>query len=74
MTGPHRIPFTPSPRVEYQELCEQHTSLTVYLEREAPEMRASGQHDALAELERVAAAQWERLQELYAQVRARGEL
>jgi hypothetical protein len=69
---PHRIPFTPAPREAYQTLCEDHASLTAYIEREAPEMRASGQHDALAELEQVAAAQWERLRELHAQLSAGG--
>ncbi|MDV6376091.1 hypothetical protein [Deinococcus arenicola] len=64
MTGGYLIPFTPSPEREREELCEQHASLTAYIAREGPEMRASGQHDALGELETIEAAQWARLREL----------
>lgn len=73
MTSPN-IPFTPDPRREYAELCEAHASLTAYIEQEGPEMRASGQHDALAELERAADAQLDRLTELHAYLTARGQL
>lgn len=66
MTPPN-IPFTPDPRREYQDLCEQHDSLSAYIEREGPEMRASGQHAELEELERLEAAMHARINELYAQ-------
>ena len=52
---------------EYRELCEAHASLTAYIEREAPEMRARGEHDALDELEKIAGAMLDRIFELYAQ-------
>jgi hypothetical protein len=64
MTGAHHIPFTVSPDREREELEGQHASLTAYIQREAPEMRASGQHDALGELEAIEAAMWARLMEL----------
>lgn len=67
------IPFT-DPRREYRETCEQHAALTAYLEREAPEMRASGQHEALAELEQLEAALFERVQDLYQRGNAEGWL
>ncbi|CAM3982254.1 hypothetical protein [Deinococcus frigens] len=73
MTGPHLIPFTPSPEREREELCEQHANLTAYIQREAPELRASGQGDALGELERIEAAQWARLRELESMGSAGGQ-
>lgn len=63
---PTLTPFSPSPRVEYQTLCAQHASLTEYIEREAPEMRARGEHDALGELEKIAGAMLDRISELHA--------
>lgn len=64
---PTPIPFTPSPPVEYRNLCESHASLAAYIEREGPEMRASGQGEALGELERLADAMQDRISELHAQ-------
>lgn len=66
MTPPN-IPFTPDPEQEYRDLCEQQTSLRLYIEREGAELRASGQHDALSELERLEGAMLDRLSELHAQ-------
>lgn len=63
MTGPV-IPFTPSPRQEYAQLSADHESLTAYIEREGPEMRATGQGDALDELHRLNDALALRLDEL----------
>lgn len=73
MTG-HVIPFTPSPLQEYRQLCADQESLTVYIEREAPEMRAGGQGDALDELRRLSDAMHARIIELHAQLRAAGAL
>lgn len=63
---PQVLAFTPSPRVLYRELCEQHASLSEYIEREAPEMRARGEYDALGELEKIAGRLLDRLSELQA--------
>lgn len=63
---PTLTPFSPSPRVEYQTLCAQLAGLEAYLEREAPEMRARGEHDALGELEKIAGAMLDRISELHA--------
>lgn len=65
--APAPLPFTPAPRVEYRDLCEYHASLTAYIEREAPEMRAIGDSDALSELETLAGKMLDRMGELEAQ-------
>ncbi|WP_027459693.1 hypothetical protein [Deinococcus murrayi] len=64
---PAPTPFTPDPAAEYRELCDLLTSLTAYLESEAPELRATGEGAALAELERLAAAMLGRIGEQHAQ-------
>ena len=66
-TRPQAPAFTPSPSAEYRDLCEYHASLSEYLEREAPEMRARGEHGALSELETLAGKMLDRLSELEAQ-------
>lgn len=63
---PQVLAFTPSPRAEYREACELHASLSEYIEREAPEMRARGELDALGELEKIAGRLLDRLSELQA--------
>jgi hypothetical protein len=70
---PPNIEFTTAPAREYAELCEQHASLTAYIEREAPELRASGEHEILAELQRIEAQMLDRLVKLKAQGRATGD-
>lgn len=60
MASPN-IEFTPAPA---RELREQHASLRAYIECEAPELRASGEHEILAELERIAAQMLDRLGKL----------
>lgn len=71
MTGLHLIPFAPSPERKREELCDQHASLTAYIQRGAPETRAGGQHDALGELESIEAAVWVRPRELESAGRTR---
>lgn len=63
---PQALAFTPAPRALYREVCELHASLSEYIEREAPEMRARGEHDALAELEKIAGQMLDRISELHA--------
>lgn len=63
MTLPN-IEFTPTPTREYAELYEQHATLTAYIEREAPELRAAGKLAALEVLEHVAAQLLDRLNKM----------
>lgn len=64
---PPRTAFTPSPAVEYVNLCRYHASLDAYLERERPHMLSQGDGAGLAELDRLAGAMLDRLSELEAQ-------
>lgn len=48
----HRAALRAAHHGEYVDLCDLLDSLSTYIETEGPEMRVTGQHDALGDLDR----------------------
>ena len=68
----HRAALRVAHRGEYVDLCDLLGSLSGYIETEGPEMRATGQHDALSDLDRQETEMVERLAVLERLGRAEG--
>ena len=68
----HRAALRAAHHGEYVELCDLLDSLSGHIETEGPEMRATGQHDALSDLDRQETEMVERLAVLERLGRAEG--